>query len=73
MSEYKYIMRTVGGPFPGDRVHPGPWPLPDVLPDPEDRGEYRKVAESQLPEDLPGLIRGAQYEWVPAAHKETPG
>lgn len=66
MSESRYLMRTIGGPFPGDRVSPGPWPLPDSLSVPGEDGAYVKVRESQLTDDLPGVMRGAEYEW----HKE---
>lgn len=60
-----YLIRTTGGPHPGDRQHPGPWPLPDRLED--EGGFYRKVGESQLTEDHPHVMRGAQYEWVAEA------
>jgi len=60
----QYLVRTVGGPHPGDRVSQGPWPLPDSLPD--EGGQYVKVSESQLPPDLsPHVMRGAQYHWEP--------
>ena len=56
------------------RVAPGPWPLPDEIPvslrvpGSEERlaGIYRKVDQSQIAEDHPGLARGAQYEWETA-------
>lgn len=57
-----YLIRMVGGPHPGDRQHSGPWPLPDRFED--ENGYYRKIAQSILPEDVPGVMRGAQYEWV---------
>ena len=56
-----YLVRTVGGPHPGDRISDGPWPLPDRLPD--EGGEYVKVGQSQLDADVPHVMRGAQYEW----------
>jgi len=60
-----FLVRTIGGPFPGDRQSHGPWPLPDTLPDPEMRGEYVKVGQSQLPDGFrsPHVMRGVQYEW----------
>lgn len=68
-----FLIRTSGGPMPGGRVldaESWSWPSPEVLPLPQDfaeQGEYRKVSNSQLP-PTPGthVIRGAQYEWVPA-------
>ena len=60
------MMRTDGGPHPGDRlVDTGvlPWPLPDALPD--EGGQYVKVSESQIPHEIPGVLRGAQYRWEP--------
>jgi hypothetical protein len=59
-----YLVRLEGGPLAGDRTHPGPWPLPGELVGLPD-GRYLKVAESQLPEDFPGLMRGATYRWQP--------
>ena len=71
-----YLLRTVGGPHPGDRTlpldweHPDGkkgWPLPDTLPV-DDSGYYKKVAESNLPDDSFDMVaRGAQYEWVDTA------
>lgn len=57
-----FLIRTVGGPHPGDRTAPPhwPWPLPDRLPD--TGGHYHKVGESQLP-PIKGVIRGAEYRW----------
>ena len=72
MSE-EVLLRMSGGPYPGDRHGPvdelGGWPLPETLDVPEGGGVYRKVSESQLPDDAvgPNLIRGAQYEWEPEA------
>jgi hypothetical protein len=57
-------MRTIGGPWAGTRLlDTMSWPLPDTVPDPEERGEYVKVSESQLPGPAPGIVRGAEYEW----------
>lgn len=65
MSE-EFLIRTVGGPYPGTRIHPGPWPLPRELPDPRRRGKYVKKSESQMPPMPEGghIMRGAEYEWV---------
>lgn len=67
-----FLMRTVGGPCPGDWIAGSdvqPWPLPDMLSDPEWRGAYVKVRESQLDPQPSGssVIRGAEYEWRPAS------
>lgn len=59
-----YVIRTNGGPHPGTRSHPGPWPLPDRLED--EGGHYAKTSESQLPPEMdehPNIMRGAEYEW----------
>jgi hypothetical protein len=61
MSE-TFLIRTKGGPHPGTRGSPGPWPLPTTLPD-DAEAEYVKVQESKLPEAFPGIVRGALYEW----------
>lgn len=66
-----FALRLEGGPFAGTRQSRGPWPLPDELPDPELRGTYIKVAESQLTEPHPNVMRGAQYEWRPAPQTEA--
>jgi len=58
------LIRTVGGPFPGDRQGHG-WPPPETLPDPEGRGEYVKVRQSALPMPVKHVIRGAEYAWRP--------
>jgi len=60
----QFLLRTVGGPHPGSRVSPGPWPLPAELLD--EGGKYVKESESQLPPQPPDghLMRGAQYIWV---------
>lgn len=68
-----FLIRTKGGPHPGDRYCKEgdewgfgvvAWPLPEKLPD--HTGYYRKVSESQLPPQAPDsrVKRGAQYEWV---------
>lgn len=36
--------------------------LPEVILTSPSAVTYRKVAESQLPDDVPGVIRGATYE-----------
>lgn len=69
MSE-RFLIRTIGGPLPATRVIEAAemsWPLPETLDDPEGRGHYRKVSESQLPPQPEGshVMRGAEYEWVP--------
>lgn len=71
MADY-YLIRTKGGPYNGEtrrvpRDYFG-WPLPDVLSMPSFiAGCYRKIRESELPEDVdsnPHVARGAEYEWV---------
>lgn len=65
-------MRYSGGPFDGDTmlVEPGTplhrWPLVDRV-DLAGGGHYVKVRESQLPDPIPGVMRGAEYEWRPEA------
>ena len=60
-----YAMRLRGGPYDGETlITHGTWPLPDDLGQGE-TGTYRKISESQIKEDHPGLMRGAEYEWVP--------
>ncbi len=78
MSTERYIVRTTGGPFPGDRVADTDWhewPPPDHLDVPSPGGgRYHKISESGLPPAstgaLPGVVRGAEYEWVPALLEE---
>lgn len=49
-----YLIRTVGGPYPGDRVvRERDWPPPDRLPVPDSSGEYVKTS-------------GAEYRWQPS-------
>lgn len=66
-----YGMRYRGGPFDGDTllVEPGTplhaWPLVDRVE--VEGGHYQKIGESQLSEAVPGLLRGAEYEWRPEA------
>ena len=64
MSGERFIIRTVGGPYPGDRMSNGPWPLPDELPVPGEPGTYIKVSQSVLEEPHPGVLRGAEYHWI---------
>jgi hypothetical protein len=66
MSE-QLVMRTHGGPWAGTRLVDLPWPLPETVPDPEQRGEYRKTRQSKLDGPIPGIARGAEYEWHPAS------
>lgn len=66
-----YVIRTEGGPHPGQRLIDGSkdwmtWPPPDILND--DGGHYEKVSQSGLPPMDPQtdrVIRGAMYTWVP--------
>ena len=67
-SSEKVLFRLNGGPFAGTRVADTevmPWPLPDALPDPEERGVYLKQHESQLPPQPADsrVLRGVEYEW----------
>lgn len=58
------LLRLNDGPHPGTRTVDSafmPWPLPESLDD--DGGQYVKVSESQLPEGVPGVLRGAEYDW----------
>lgn len=60
------LVRTVGGPHPGQKltdIDQSGWPLPGLLPDVG--GKYVKVAESNLPPQEEGshLMRGAMYRW----------
>lgn len=64
MSE-QLALRMNGGPWAGTRLVEMDWPAPDALPDPEARGEYRKISQSQLPQPIQGIVRGAEYEWHP--------
>ena len=65
MSE-QIALRMSGGPWAGTRLAQLHWPAPDTVPDPEGRGEYRKIAQSQLAQPVPGIVRGAEYEWHPS-------
>lgn len=61
-----FLIRTVGGPHPGQRIAPSTemaWPLPNELPD--EGGRYVKRTESQLPPQAHDshVIRGAEYFW----------
>lgn len=67
MSAETFLVRTEGGPLPGDRTSAGPWPLPETLPLPG--GRYVKVRESQLAEGHPHVLRGAEYRWEPEAER----
>jgi hypothetical protein len=63
-----FAMRFKGGPYDGKTQFFSSlifdWPLPtDVYP--SDEGEYHKVSESSLTEPMEGIMRGANYEWVP--------
>jgi hypothetical protein len=70
----QFLMRTEGGPFPGDRIvdsRDWVWPLPLFLDVPGEfegsEGRYVKVSESALSDEQMALtthvIRGARYEW----------
>jgi hypothetical protein len=71
-----FLIRFEGGPMGGTTATTSqPWPLPErltveaVLSNPPAglwRGEYVKISESQLAEDFPGVMRGAQYRWEPS-------
>lgn len=73
-----YLARFAGGPLGAQTLSVGyDWPLPDVLAMGEGglrvvgsnedgldlTGVYVKVNESQLKKDMPGLVRGAEYQW----------
>lgn len=58
-----YAIRLRGGPYDGLTLTTrGPWPLPEDL-GKGDSGTYRKISESQLKEDHPNVMRGAEYQW----------
>lgn len=60
----QFLIRFQDGPFKCDRFSTEQtWPLPDAIGAPG--GTYVKVAESQLTEPHPNILRGAAYEWVP--------
>lgn len=68
-----FIIKTEGGPHPGDRVVDEtqyPWPLPGILRDAG--GIYLKVSESQAPPQVDGsrLVRAAFYQWYTNAELE---
>ena len=65
MAQETFVIRTHGGPYPGNYMAPGPWPLPEELP--ATGGHYVKVRESQLPKGSEHVLRGAEYEWRPDA------
>jgi hypothetical protein len=61
------VIRTVGGPSPGDRItdiDQSGWPLPGMLSGAG--GVYFKVAESDAPPQEEGsrLMRSALYHWM---------
>lgn len=69
-------VRFKGGPLDGEvHIAPTAWPLPEMfsllLHSDEANlglqlGSYRKVSESQLPDEAaahPNVLRGAEYEW----------
>lgn len=64
-----FMIRFKGGPLDGaEFAVKGGWPLPASIDDGDfgysmPGGNYRKANESQLP-PTPGVVRGAQYEWV---------
>jgi hypothetical protein len=76
--EYEQLLvRTVGGPLPGDRIldsREHRWPLPEFLLVPGlfegAEGRYVKVSESAVTDEqiatMRHVIRGAQYEWRPS-------
>lgn len=73
MEKEIFLIRTEGGPHPGDRVANTPggvqmdWPLPGELPD--EGGRYVKITESILPPQAPDspVKRGATYRWEEGA------
>lgn len=63
-----FILRTEGGPHPGDRLfHESDlsWPAPGFLVD--NGGKYIKISESDLgPQDANGhCLRSVLYRWEP--------
>jgi hypothetical protein len=72
--EQRFIVRMVGGPFPGDRwlteTQLGSWPPPREMKirpgDSAERGVYELVSYSKLPESVRRVARGAEYQWKPA-------
>jgi hypothetical protein len=65
-----WTIKCKGGPKHGTRCIPVglgglQWPLPETLSD--DGGIYRKVSESQFPDDSATHVsRGAEYVWQEA-------
>ena len=63
------LIRMLDGPAEGTRLVPPMvlrrlgigWPLPERLTFGD--GYYEKVGQSSLEEPVPGVIRGAEYEW----------
>lgn len=69
----RFIIRTEGGPHPGDRVVDDgqyQWPLPGTLG--AQGGRYFKVSESDDPPQEEGsrFIRSACYQWFTDAEIE---
>jgi hypothetical protein len=60
-----FLVRTEGGPRPGQRVIDGwAWPLPELLL--TEGGQYVKASESNLePQADSHVMRGAEYRWQP--------
>lgn len=66
----KYLFRYIGGPHPcevgyDDAVAPVQWPPYEYHDVAHYLGRYRLVRYSDLPQDVVGMIRGAEYEWEP--------
>ncbi len=73
------LIRTTGGPVPGNRFvtldQPEImcWPPPEVLPNPGGFGYgiYKRIRMSDLPSEVcthPNITRGAEYVWVDQNH-----
>lgn len=60
------LIRFEGGPVDGDHqamVPPAPWPPPEVIAEGNGGGVYERIAYSQLPGPMKGVMRGATYQW----------
>ena len=68
----EFFIRFEGGPMDGDHTAVGPWPPPEVWPEPFAGGQYVSKTMSDLTDeqaDHPNIMRGAVYEWRPEEPK----